>query len=168
MQALCDTFAHYGYVTASIEYRKNFNLLSSGSAERAVWRGIQDASAAVRFLKIIVRFTALIRLKYFWGSSAGAFMALGLAYIDDAERFSSIFLLQPLVAKTAQEIITPFLPGGRDHFMLGSKPKTVHGYKTTTMFPPSFSMEPMTVPCLLPKAIRLVCPPHLMSADHSN
>jgi poly(3-hydroxybutyrate) depolymerase len=92
MQALCDTFAHYGYVTASIEYRKNFNLLSSGSAERAVWRGIQDASAAVRFFKNNRTVYGIDTSKiFFWGSSAGAFMALGLAYIDDAERLSSIF-----------------------------------------------------------------------------
>lgn len=92
MQALCDTFAHYGYVTASIEYRKNFNLLSSNSSERAVWRGIQDASAAVRYFKQNRSVYGIDTSKiFFMGSSAGAFMALGLAYVDDAERPSSTF-----------------------------------------------------------------------------
>jgi len=98
MQALCDSFAHLGYVTATLNYRKNFNLLSSSSSERAVWRGIQDASAAVRYFK---NFAATYKIDtgniFFWGSSAGAFMSLGLAYLDDPERPSSTYsgFLQP-------------------------------------------------------------------------
>ncbi|MBL0056410.1 MAG: carboxylesterase family protein [Chitinophagaceae bacterium] len=98
MQALCDSFAHRGYVTASLDYRLNFNLLSSSSSERAVWRGIQDASAAVRFFK---QNASLYRLDtnkiFFWGSSAGAFMSVGLAYMDNAERPASTYsaFLQP-------------------------------------------------------------------------
>ena len=92
MQALSDTFAHYGYVTASIEYRKNFNILSSNSSERAVWRAVQDASSAVRFFKQNAVLYSIDTTKIFvWGSSAGAFMALGLAYVDDAERPASTF-----------------------------------------------------------------------------
>ena len=90
MQALSDSFAHYGYVTASMEYRKNFNILSSNSSERAVWRGVQDASSAVRFFKQNAAVYGIDSNKIFvWGSSAGAFMALGLAYVDDAERPAS-------------------------------------------------------------------------------
>lgn len=98
MQALCDSFAHMGYVTATINYRKNFNLLSSSSSERAVWRGIQDASAAVRYFK---NFATTYKIDtgniFFWGSSAGAFMSLGLAYLDDPERPASTYsaFLQP-------------------------------------------------------------------------
>ncbi len=92
MQALCDSFAHYGYVTASMDYRLNFNLLSSNSSERAVYRGLQDASAAVRFFKQNALVYNIDTNKIFvWGSSAGAFMALGLAYLDDAERPASTF-----------------------------------------------------------------------------
>ncbi len=87
MQALADTFAHYGYVTASMEYRLNFNLLSSSSSERAVWRGIQDGSAAVRFFKKNATVYNIDTTRIFvMGSSAGAFLALGLAYLDDSER----------------------------------------------------------------------------------
>jgi poly(3-hydroxybutyrate) depolymerase len=98
MQALCDSFAHLGYVTATVNYRLNFNLLSSSSSERAVWRGVQDASAAVRFFK---HNAALYKIDssniFLWGSSAGSFMSLGLAYIDDAERPASTYsgFLQP-------------------------------------------------------------------------
>ncbi len=92
MQALSDTFAHYGYVTATMDYRLNFNLLSSNSSERAVYRGIQDASAAVRFFKQNASVYNIDTNKIFvWGSSAGAFMALGLAYVDDTERPASTF-----------------------------------------------------------------------------
>ena len=90
MQALCDSFAHYGYVTASMDYRLNFNLLSSNSSERAVWRGTQDASSAVRYFKQNASAYNIDTNKIFvWGSSAGAFMALGLAYVDDNERPAS-------------------------------------------------------------------------------
>lgn len=98
MQALCDSFAHLGYVTATLNYRLNFNLLSSSSSERAVWRGIQDASSAVRYFK---NFATTYKIDtgniFFWGSSAGAFMSLGLAYLDDIERPSSTYsgFLQP-------------------------------------------------------------------------
>jgi poly(3-hydroxybutyrate) depolymerase len=98
MQALCDSFAHRGYVTASLDYRLNFNIFSSSSSERAVWRGVQDASAAVRFFKFNAGLYKIDTTKIFvWGSSAGSFMALGLAYIDDAERPASTFsgFLQP-------------------------------------------------------------------------
>ncbi len=92
MQALCDSFSSRGYVTASIGYRLGFNPLSSNASERAVWRGIQDASAAIRFFK---NNAALYRIDtaniFLWGSSAGAFMALGVAFVDDVERPSSTY-----------------------------------------------------------------------------
>jgi poly(3-hydroxybutyrate) depolymerase len=92
MQALCDSFSLRGYVTATLDYRLGFNVLSSNASERAVWRGIQDGSAAVRFFK---QNAALYKIDtsriFLWGSSAGAFLALGLAYLDDAERPASTF-----------------------------------------------------------------------------
>ena len=92
MQALCDSFAHRGYVTASLEYRLGFNPLSSTASERAVWRGVQDGSAAVRFFKENATLYKIDTTKIFiWGSSAGAFLALGLAHLDDAERPASTY-----------------------------------------------------------------------------
>ncbi len=92
MQAICDSFARRGYVTCSIDYRLNYNLLSSTSAERAVYRGMQDAAAAIRYMKA-QRTTYNIDTSYIfaWGSSAGGFTALNLAYVDDNERPASTF-----------------------------------------------------------------------------
>ena len=92
MQAICDSFARRGYVTCSIDYRLNYNPFSSASAERAVYRGMQDAAAAIRFLKA-QRTTYKIDTNYIfaWGSSAGGFTALNLAYFDDNERPTSTF-----------------------------------------------------------------------------
>ena len=92
MQALCDSFAHRGYVTASLDYRLGFNPLSSNASERAVWRGVQDGSAAVRFFKEnAVTYKIDTTRIFIWGSSAGSFLALGLAYIDNAERPASTY-----------------------------------------------------------------------------
>lgn len=92
MQALCDSFSHRGYVTATLNYRLGFNALSSSASERAVWRGIQDGSAAIRFFKENAALYKIdTSLIFMWGSSAGAFLALGLAYIDNAERPASTY-----------------------------------------------------------------------------
>ncbi len=92
MISLCDSFASRGYVTATMDYRMNFNLFSSNSAERAVWRATQDASAAVRYFKSNAAIYKIDTTKiFFWGSSAGSFMALHLAHVDDSERPSSTF-----------------------------------------------------------------------------
>ena len=93
MQWICDSFALRGYVTCSIDYRLNFNLLSSNSAERAVYRGVQDASAAIRFLKEKSAIYKIDTTQIFaWGSSAGGFSALNLAFLDDSERPASTFV----------------------------------------------------------------------------
>lgn len=93
MQYLCDSFARRGYVTCSIDYRKNFNLLSSNSAERAVYRGLQDAAAAIRYLKAFRNTYKIDTSNIFpWGSSAGGFTALNLAYFDENERPASTFV----------------------------------------------------------------------------
>lgn len=92
MQALCDSFTRRGYVTASMGYRLGFNPLSSNASERAVWRGIQDGSAAVRFFKQNAGLYKIDTSKIFmWGSSAGAFLGLGVAFVDDAERPASTY-----------------------------------------------------------------------------
>ena len=92
MQGICDSFARRGYVTCTIDYRLNFNLFSAASSERAVYRGLQDAAAAIRYMKenraLYKIDTSLI---FAWGSSAGSFSALNLAYLDDSERPASTF-----------------------------------------------------------------------------
>lgn len=89
--ALCDSFARKGYVTASIGYRKGFNPASQSSAVRAVYRGTQDARAAIRYLKEFAPTYGIdTNYTFLGGSSAGGFMALHTAYLTDAEAPSDI------------------------------------------------------------------------------
>lgn len=46
----CPMWAERGFVCVSINYRLGFSATSQGSAERAVYRGVQDLQAALRFL----------------------------------------------------------------------------------------------------------------------
>lgn len=93
MIAICDSFARKGYVTASLDYRKGFNPLDGQSAERAVYRGIQDGKAAVRYFKENAALYGIdTNYIYFGGMSAGGFMALHVAYMDqESERPASTY-----------------------------------------------------------------------------
>lgn len=87
MVALSTAAAKRGYVAVSLNYRLGLNILSSYSAERAVYRGVQDGSAAIRFLK---EYSGEFGIDpdniFMWGSSAGSFIALHLAFTQDDER----------------------------------------------------------------------------------
>ena len=48
--AFAEEYTKRGYVFISIDYRLGFNPLESASAERAVYRGIQDLRAALRYI----------------------------------------------------------------------------------------------------------------------
>ena len=91
--ALCDSLARLGYVTASIDYRKGLNPLDSVSAERAVYRGVQDAKAAIRFFKQNHELFGIdTNYIYFGGMSAGGMMSLYVGYMDlESERPLSTF-----------------------------------------------------------------------------
>lgn len=100
IQALADTLAHWGYVTASIEYRLGFNVLSPSSLKRAVWRGAQDMSAAIRFFRKNATWFKIDPERVFvGGSSAGALCALHSTFVDDAERLPESFEITPIVKK---------------------------------------------------------------------
>jgi len=87
MVALCEAAAKRGYVAISMEYRLGLNILSSYSGERAVYRGVQDGSAVIRFLREYHdNFNIDYDKIFFWGSSAGSFIALHLSYIEEDER----------------------------------------------------------------------------------
>ena len=85
--ALSIASAKRGYVAVSINYRLGLNIFSSYSGERAVYRGVQDASAAVRYLK---EFHEELKIDpdniFIWGTSAGSIIGLHLSYLDEAER----------------------------------------------------------------------------------
>ena len=84
--------AKRGYVAVSMEYRLGLNILSTYSGERAVYRGVQDASAAIRYLREFHEEYNIDPDKIFiWGSSAGSFIGLHLAYSQEEERPESTF-----------------------------------------------------------------------------
>lgn len=95
----CNDFADMGYVVASIDYRvgmTNFPFPGPDStdATEAVIRAVHDAKAAVRFFKedyTVNGNTYGIDTGniFFAGVSAGGFMALQVAYLDEASEYPS-------------------------------------------------------------------------------
>ncbi len=92
IQAACDSLAHLGYVTASIQYRLGLNPSSASSGERAVYRATQDYAAAVRYFK---NFASVYKIDtsaiFVGGCSAGSFAAMHMAYGEDDERPASSY-----------------------------------------------------------------------------
>ncbi len=91
---LCQRFAKRGYVCASIEYRLGIAFpYNQSSATNAVYRGVQDTKAAVRFFRQDAATTNTYRIDpdmiFGGGSSAGAFCALHLAYLDQTSELPS-------------------------------------------------------------------------------
>ena len=92
MVSLSNSAAKRGYVAISANYRLGLNIISTYSGERAVYRGVQDASALVRYLRENHEELSINPNKIFiWGSSAGSFIGLHLAYSDDSERPESTY-----------------------------------------------------------------------------
>ncbi|MCX7767576.1 MAG: alpha/beta hydrolase fold domain-containing protein [Flavobacteriales bacterium] len=86
---LCNRFAKMGYVTASINYTLGFDVFPPNpeSAARTVIRSVHEMKAAVRFFRKDAATTNQFRIDpdviLAGGSSAGAFIALHLAYVDE-------------------------------------------------------------------------------------
>lgn len=86
MVSLGNYFAKNGYVTASINYRIGFPL-SSGMFEKALYNGTQDMRAAIRFLVEYADDYQIDKNKiYVLGASAGGFVALSTAFLEESER----------------------------------------------------------------------------------
>ena len=112
IQYICKQFAKRGYVTASINYRLGFIsddqywscnypyyncLFATDSSEwfRSYYRGVQDAKGALRYL---INRNDLYRIDtsnvFVAGESAGAFISLGVAFMDlSSERPSQTFAI---------------------------------------------------------------------------
>jgi para-nitrobenzyl esterase len=92
---ICQKFAKLGYVVASIEYRLGFGgiLPNEETATNAVYRATGDMRAAVRFFRSTVENGNPYKIHpdyiFAGGVSAGAFMALHLAYLDDVSEIPS-------------------------------------------------------------------------------
>jgi hypothetical protein len=117
---LMKEFAQRGYVTASINYRlgmfqtasaincniPNWNCLNmADTAEwyRAVYRGMQDAKGAIRFL-LNQKDSLKIDPKnvFVVGESAGGFIALATAFIDDTlEKHPSCYAINTVARPNA-------------------------------------------------------------------
>jgi len=84
--------AKRGYVAVCINYRLGLNVLSTYSAERALYRAVQDGGAAIRYLR---EYSDEMRINpeniFMWGTSAGAFLGLHLSYLDYDDRPESTY-----------------------------------------------------------------------------
>lgn len=87
IQELAGDFARKGYVVAAINYRIGFNPASKSSLERAAYRAVQDARAALRFLSFNAgKYGIDPDYVLLGGSSAGAITALNTAFMKEDER----------------------------------------------------------------------------------
>jgi alpha/beta superfamily hydrolase len=85
---LCQHFAMRGYVCVSIEYRLGITFpFTQATATKSVFRAVQDMKAAVRYFRQDAATANVYRIDpnmiFGGGSSAGAFTALHLAYLDE-------------------------------------------------------------------------------------
>lgn len=84
---VCENMTEKGYVVITIDYRLGYNTLSSDGAERAVYRGVQDMKAAIRYAKEnAATYNIDTNLVFAMGNSAGSIMSIHAAYFDEAER----------------------------------------------------------------------------------
>ncbi len=89
---LATSAAKRGYVAVSINYRLGLNALSTYSAERALYRAVQDGGAAIRYLReYSEEFGINPNNIFMWGTSAGAFVAIHLSYLDFDDRPESTY-----------------------------------------------------------------------------
>ena len=94
---LCEDFARMGYAVASISYRLGIANLFDLENEliRAVWRGVHDGRAAVRYFRKSVEEDGNPwgidpdRI-YMGGVSAGGFLAVHHAYVDDDSEIPAV------------------------------------------------------------------------------
>ena len=86
---LCNKYSRLGYVCASINYRLGFEgfIPNATTATETVYRATTDMRAAIRYFRKDRATSNTFRIDtaniYAAGVSAGAFMALHLAYLDE-------------------------------------------------------------------------------------
>jgi poly(3-hydroxybutyrate) depolymerase len=82
----CSGFAKRGYFVVSINYRLSSSTSTDKAHFEAMIKALQDAKAAVRFLRKNFKQYGIDTTKIFAaGSSAGSITALHLAYLQDSE-----------------------------------------------------------------------------------
>lgn len=87
----CKEYAARGFVTAAINYRLGFEMpIDSVNAVRAVYRALQDGRAATRYLRSVADEYNIDKNRvYMGGTSAGAFVAINIAYFNTPEECPS-------------------------------------------------------------------------------
>jgi PKD repeat protein len=79
----CTNYAQCGYAVASIDYRIGFDVLSTGSAVRAVYRAAQDLRGAVRYLcQRYPQYRIDTSAIFLTGSSAGCIAGLASTFME--------------------------------------------------------------------------------------
>ena len=79
-----------GFVLFSMNYRLGDGLLGFGKTERTIFRGVQDARAALRYIiEHSKQFGIDPHQIYIGGSSAGAIISLATAFMDEDEIYHS-------------------------------------------------------------------------------
>lgn len=90
---MCKQFARRGYVAVSMDYRLGWNPISTdadvraGTIINAVFRGIQDMKACVRYFKLSANQSAYgidTNRIVVGGSNSGGYMALGYGAVNDS------------------------------------------------------------------------------------
>ena len=90
--AFAEMYTKRGFIFVSIDYRIGFNPLESASAERAVYRGLVDLKASLRFLKDNATTYGIDTNNIFLtGTSAGSISAMGQTFMTESDRPSSTF-----------------------------------------------------------------------------
>ena len=93
MTATANYFAERGYVVAAINYRLGYVFVPGGYVylERCMYRAVQDARAALRYL---VHHASELGIDpayiFIAGNSAGGFTALNTAFMEQREVFESV------------------------------------------------------------------------------
>ncbi|MCB9235702.1 MAG: carboxylesterase family protein [Bacteroidia bacterium] len=92
IRSTCDSLARLGYVAVSINYRLNLNVADAASGTRAAYRGMQDFSAAIRFVKENAAVYKVDTNYIFSGGvSAGGISAMGAAFMKESDRPAETF-----------------------------------------------------------------------------
>jgi alpha/beta superfamily hydrolase len=93
---LCNKYSRLGYVCASINYRLGFEgfIPNATTATETVYRATTDMRAAIRYFRKDRATSNTFRIDtaniFAAGVSAGAFMALHLAYLDEISEIPSV------------------------------------------------------------------------------
>jgi len=105
MNIIAERYAERGYVAATISYRLGFYSIAYPYTHdrheiiRAIYRGMQDTRGAIRFLKERHLTDSIDTDKLFlMGGSAGAFIAMTVAYLDkDEEKPEACYQISPVL-----------------------------------------------------------------------